>query len=391
MGGLGYGGSAVKGAANQALGVPLLNAVSLNHDTRFTLDTSFTGQDLLRLRLRAGNFGGSGFFSNPPTPLTRLDIAFEEPVCTATAAFCGRDVLSVNRAFLELPLGAGLRLSLGPRVMQVDLLPVWPSAYTASPILELFQRAGAAGAYGRRVGGGFGLAWQPQGKLRGLSLAYATVAPDGGNGSPQEGGLFTGVGGQTNTLQLAYTRASWNLTATYTNTAQGALLRGTPLASQLAAGAREGTLQSWGLAGYWQPAQGGWIPSISVGWGQDDFAFARFPVPGLKGVTSSSWSVGLQWSDVFGAGNNVLLALGGPAQVTALRGLEAPGLDDGALALELAARIRISDDLSLTPAFFWLPRARGAMAGTTSVSEALLAPAGAASPLNLSVRRSEPR
>ena len=158
LGGLGYGGSAVDGSANQALGLPLLNAVSFNHDTRLTLDTSFSGQDLLRLRLRTGNYGGSGFFSNPPTPLTRLDFAFEEPACTATAPVCGRDALTVNRAFLQLPLGADLRLSLGPRVMQVDLLPVWPSAYTASPILELFQRAGAAGAYGRRVGGGIGLA-----------------------------------------------------------------------------------------------------------------------------------------------------------------------------------------------------------------------------------------
>ncbi|MFM8277007.1 MAG: hypothetical protein ACKN89_08485 [Cyanobium sp.] len=373
LGGLGYGGSAVDVEANQALGLPLLNAVSLNHDTRLTLDTSFSGQDLLRVRLRAGNFGGSGFFSNPPTPLTRLDFAFEEPACTATARFCGRDVITVNRAFLQLPLGADLRLSLGPRLMQVDLLPVWPSAYTASPILELFQRAGAVGAYSRRVGAGFGLAWQPQGNLRGLSLAYAAVAPQADNGSPQQGGLFTGVGGQTNTLQLAYSRSSWTLAATYTSTARGALLRGTPLASQLAAQADAGALQSWGLAGSWQPARGGWIPAISIGWGQDHAAFARLPVPGLSGVTTSSWSVGLQWSNVFGAGNNVMLALGAPAQVTALRGLEAPGLDDGAFAFELAARIRVSDSLSLTPALFWLPRPRGAMTGTTSLSEALLA------------------
>ena len=384
LGGLGYGGSAVDGAANQALGLPLLNAVSFNHDTRLTLDTSFSGQDLLRLRLRAGNYGGSGFFSNPPTPLTRLDFAFEEPACTATAPVCGRDALTVNRAFLQLPLGADLRLSLGPRVMQVDLLPVWPSAYTASPILELFQRAGAAGAYGRRVGGGIGLAWQPRGRWRGLSLAYAAVAPEGDNGSPQRGGLFTGVGGQTTTFQLAYTRASWNLTATYSNTAQAALLRGTPLASQLAAQASDGALQSWGLAGYWQPSRGGWIPSISVGWGQDSFGFARWPglagVRGLTGVITSSWSLGLQWSDVFGAGNNVMLALGAPAQVTALWGLAEPAPDDGALALELAGQISVSDNLSLSPALFWLPRPRGAMAGTLSVSEALLPGPGASLP-----------
>jgi hypothetical protein len=370
----------VEEGANRALGLPLLNGLSFNHDTRLTLDTSFSGQDLLRLRLRAGNFGPSGFFSNPPTPLTRLDFAFEEPVCGGSASLCGRDVVSVNRAYLELPIGHGLRLSFGPRVMQVDLLPVWPSAYSAAPILELFQRAGAAGAYSRRVGAGLGLAWQPRGRWRGLSLAYAAVAPQGGNGSPEEGGLFTGKGGQTNTLQLAYSRSSWALTATYSVSGQGALLRGTPLVSQLAAQAEEGTLQSWGLAGSWQPARGGWIPSISVGWGLDQFAFARLPLPGLTGATSSSWSVGLQWSDVFGAGNNLMLALGGPAQATALAGLERAAPDDGALALELAGQIRLSDAISLTPALFWLPRPRGAMAGTTRLSEALLAAPGAAQP-----------
>ena len=379
LGGLGYGGGAVDEEANRALGLPLLNALSFNHDTRLTLDTSFSGRDLFRLRLRAGNFGPSGFFSNPPTPLTRLDFAFEEPLCGG-AGLCGRDLVTVNRAYLELPIGEGLRFSFGPRVMQVDLLPVWPSAYTASPILELFQRAGAAGAYGRRVGAGFGLAWQPRGRWRGLSLAYAGVAPQGGDGSPQQGGLFTGVGGQTNTLQLAYSRSSWTLAATYTITGQGALLRGTPLASQLAAQASEGALQSWGLAGSWQPVRGGWVPSISVGWGLDRFAFARWPLPGLSGATTSSWSLGLQWSDVFGAGNNLMLALGAPAQVTALQGLEGPTPDDGGLALELAGQIRISDGLSLTPALFWLSRPRGAMAGSTSLSEALLPPPGAAQP-----------
>jgi hypothetical protein len=97
-------------------------------------------------------------------------------------------------------------------------------------------------------------------------------------------------------------------------------------------------------------------------------------------VITSSWSLGLQWSDVFGAGNNVMLALGAPAQVTALWGLAEPAPDDGALALELAGQIRVSDNLSLSPALFWLPRPRGAMAGTLSVSEALLPGPGASLP-----------
>jgi len=105
VGGLRYDGSAVDGGANTAADFPLLNALTVNHDARLTIDTSFTGQDLFRVQLRSGNFGPSGFFSNPPTPLSRLDFAFEEPLCRADVATCNRNLVTVNRAYLQFPLG----------------------------------------------------------------------------------------------------------------------------------------------------------------------------------------------------------------------------------------------------------------------------------------------
>jgi hypothetical protein len=84
--------------------------------------------------------------------------------------------------------------------------------------------------------------------------------------------------------------------------------------------------------------------------------------------------VGLNWSDVFGPGNTLSMAVGAPAHVTHLEGLERSSIDDTGLAFELAARIRLSDTFSLTPAVFWLTRARGAMAGTADLSEALSSP-----------------
>ena len=50
----------------------LREGVSFNYDVRLNFDTSFTGQDLLRTQLRAGNFTDSGFGAEP-TPLTKLD------------------------------------------------------------------------------------------------------------------------------------------------------------------------------------------------------------------------------------------------------------------------------------------------------------------------------
>jgi hypothetical protein len=134
------------------------------------------------------------------------------------------------------------------------------------------------------------------------------------------------------------------------------------------------------LAGYWQPSRAGWLPAISAGFGADRFAFAQFPVQGLTGVRTTSWSVGLSWVDAFSPGNSVSLAVGAPAHVTRLDGVDNRGVDDSGLAFELATLIRLSDGFSLTPAVFWLTRPRGAMAGTTSLSEALLPAAGGEEP-----------
>lgn len=49
--------------------------------------------------------------------------------------------------------------------------------------------------------------------------------------------------------------------------------------------------------------------------------------------------------------------------------------DDRGLAFELFYRIQVSDELSVTPALFWLSRPRGALGGSADPSQALLFPA----------------
>jgi hypothetical protein len=101
----------------------------------------------------------------------------------------------------------------------------------------------------------------------------------------------------------------------------------------------------------------------------DRFAFSTTPVAGLSGVRTTSWSVGLNWSDVLSSGNSVTLSVGAPAHVIGLEGVA--GVDDSGMALEASSLIPITDTFSLTPAVFWLSRPRGAMGATTSLTEAL--------------------
>jgi len=64
----------------------LQGATAFNYDVRLIFDTSFTGKDLLRTTLRAGNFGQSPF-GQPVVGLNATEVGFEENC--GTGVDCG--------------------------------------------------------------------------------------------------------------------------------------------------------------------------------------------------------------------------------------------------------------------------------------------------------------
>ena len=72
------------------------------------------------------------------------------------------------------------RLTIGGRVRQDDMLPLWPSAYPADTALDVFTYAGAPGAYNKSLGAGGGVWW----KGGGFSLSASYVSLNGDRGSP---------------------------------------------------------------------------------------------------------------------------------------------------------------------------------------------------------------
>ena len=363
--------------------IPLREAVSFNYDVSLFLDTSFTGKDLLRTRLRAGNFRDSGFGALP-NKLTRLDAQFEQGC--GTGVDCG-DALAVNRLFYRLPVASGITLVAGPRVRQDDLLPIWPSAYTTDAVLKFFQYAGAPGTYSQLLGAGFGGWWTSAGG-RGWGLGAGYVSVNGDQGDPAEGGVATAGAAATTTVQLGYTSRNWNLTAAYTRSSADVLFPGTPLSEEIlpTRGIDNGYTQSFALSGYWQPFRSGWLPSISAGWGTNRIFYtdANTRVPADERgdrAASESWSVGLVWNDLGGPGNALGLAFGQPTRATnadgdtvcsvwfppACTGIPTGDRPDGNFhnpqdanyALEAYYRLQLSDHVALTPSIFWLSRPLG--------------------------------
>ncbi|MFO0038951.1 MAG: carbohydrate porin, partial [Synechococcaceae cyanobacterium] len=123
---------------------------------------------------------------------------------------------------------------------------------------------------------------------------------------------------------------------------------------------------SYSVAGYWQPLENGWFPSISAGWGYNDYQYGgtvESTTLLVDSAASQSWYVGLNWRDLFAKGNALGFAVGQPTFITSLTGIGGDDIDtyDGNYAFELYYKFQVTDNIAVTPSLFWLSRPRGAM------------------------------
>ena len=332
-------------------------ATTFNYDLQLTFDTSFTGKDLLRTNLRAGNFGVNSFGGAGPSSLSQLEVAFEENLGDPPAR--GSDVVAIDRLFYQFPIGGAFTATVGGRVGQEDMLAIWPSVYPAETVLDVLSLPGSPAAYNKNLGAGGGIWWQSHG----FAISANYVAANGDNGNPSEGGLATDGAGGTGTVQIGYSGEQWAIAAIYSRIQNGndLIVYGTNFA--LESFANPGSTNAFALSGYWQPLASGWIPSISAGWGINTTSYdvgASSTSPAASGelvTTSQSWSVGLQWLDAFQPGNALGVAVGQPTFATRLEGGATPS--DGNYVWEGWYKFQLTDNISLTPAVFYLSRPLG--------------------------------
>jgi len=368
-----YGGNAAAVAAAQTVG----GATTFNYDVRLNFDTSFTGKDLLRTTLRAGNFGQSSFGA---TPLNSLEVGFQEScgvLGNTTGVDCG-DVVAINRLFYQFPIGSGFTATVGARVRQDDMLAMWPSVYPGDSVLDIFTYAGAPGAYSLNLGAGAGITYT---NPNGFNASINYVSANGGNGNPgvysgaaatatsgYTGGIMTKASAETFTAQTGYAAKNWGAAVAYTF-GQNVGFAGTPRAggtvfsSALSVANRVSAINSIGLSAYWQPSSSSWVPSISTGWG-----YTNYTIIGVsQTAVSQSWYVGLQWADAFVKGNIFGMAVGQPTFVTTS---SASGIypNDAGYAWEWWYKFQVTDHISITPAIFYLSNPSGQMATVNQVN-----------------------
>ena len=122
------------------------------------------------------------------------------------------------------------------------------------------------------------------------------------------------------------------------------------------------------MSAYWSPKTAGYIPSISAGWGYSSYDAANTAtISGtVKGITAAqNWYIGLQWADTFVKGNTLGMAVGQPTFVTASN---TGNPQDGNYAWEWWYKFQVTDNISVSPAIFYLsnPSSAGAATGGTN-------------------------
>jgi hypothetical protein len=386
-------------------------ALTFNYDLRLNLNTSFTGKDLLYTRLRSGNFTNSVFNGNPYS-LLALDKAF--------APTGGNNVLNIDRLYYRFPVGKVFTAVIGPRARNTEALAITPTFYRAD-LLDVFTLNGAPATYNKATGTAFALIWKQPVKKGNPYFAASTsyVAPNGDNSNPTQGGLFTSGAQGSFLTQVGWAGPQFALTAAwrYGQCGQNLTRRGTQFANQnlpCSEGVGAATSNSFwsgnsssnnfALNAAWQPIQSGLIPSVSLGYGISSVSSPTYngynasgvvPVNGsgqpfpsygdVRNITQlQSWQLGLQWNDLFAKGNAAGFSFGQPTYVSALsqNQLRKPyafkgsgrnrtqtayngfydspnGPNDGNFAFEWWYKFQVSNNISITPAIFYLSRPNG--------------------------------
>ncbi|WP_114993080.1 iron uptake porin [Synechococcus sp. UW179A] len=322
-------------------------ALQSGYDQKLSLRTSFTGKDLLNIRLRAGNFDttNDSFGGGGPSKLSELEVAFQQNRTP--------DLIGINRAWYQFPLGQNWTFTLGSRVNQTVMLGIRPSVYPKDTVLDLFTQSGASGAYSSNLGAGGGVIWQ-KGPI---SMSANYIAGKGHEGSGGSG-LIGEESGSSSTLQLGYAKQNWGVAAALVAIENGFGIIDYASPYTLRSYKQPGMTTSTALSGYWQPPVDDWVPSVSLGWGWNSTRYRKGVERNGLVAISQSWTVAVQWSDLFNTGTAMGAAVGQPIIATALVGGKSP--DDAGYVMEWWTMLPVSDSITVTPAVFFLSRPLGA-------------------------------
>ena len=280
------------------------------------LNTSFTGDDNLYVRLRTGN-GADNFVTKD----------FGTYLTMGTGNL---DVLMVDKIWYTFPVGESNTVWIGPKIENYYMHGTTPSIY--KPVTKQFTLGGNGEAYGASTDSGVGWAYKAD---NGFAISSNVVSKQNGGSK----GFLTNEAATSWATQVGYTTEQWSVSALLNQKSNGwsdtyyHSLGHTP-----ASGGNN--YSSVGLRSWWRPLETGTaMPSVSLGFDATNYDQA----PGTSD-NSTAWFAGLTWQDMFQADDRIGLALGKPTTN------EDETVEP--FAYELYYSFKTNDSVTITPAVF---------------------------------------
>ena len=315
--------------APDPLPATLSESLMFTYMYQMNLNTSFTGDDNLYVRLKTGNTTSDQTWADKPYG-TYLS-------STNTKS----DALTVDKMWYTLPINDNNTVFVGPKIENYYMHGTTPSIY--KPILKQFTLGGNASAYGASTSPGAGWTYTAD---NGFAVSSNFTTQKGNEAS----GLVTAEGKTSWATQVGFTKNQWAVSAianmkyngwtdSYFTTATGKA-RKKAGADQEIADRDKANSTNIGLRAWWRPQETGTAtPSISVGYDTSEIDGAA-----ANASNTTMYFVGLTWQDMFTADDRIGVAFGQPQKN------ESETTDP--FAWEAYYSYKVNDSVTVTPAVF---------------------------------------
>ena len=286
------------------------------------LNSSFTGDDNLYVRLRSGNGQDSNFTTKTFGTYLSMGTGYT-------------DILKVDKIWYTFPVGDDNTFWFGPKIENYYMHATTPSIY--KPVTKQFTLGGNGAAYGASTKTGAGWAFNAD---NGFAVSSNVVSGNNGlltNQQPTSWATQIGITKPQYSASLMVNQKYNGWEDGYYSTSKGhkRLVDG-------ASGAQTANSTNYGLRAWWRPLDTGTAtPSISLGY--DVSSIDAASVDGSIDETDA-WFVGLNWADIFQADDKIGLAFGQPQT------REDESVDP--FAYEAYYEFKVNDSVTVTPTIF---------------------------------------
>ena len=306
---------------NSELSSSYSEAAMLAYVYQMNLNTSFTGDDNLYVRIKTTN---------------GWDNMKHVPAFYHNEAGSYDDELEVDKIWYTFPIGDKFTATVGPKIENYYMLAASPSVYKPK-VNKAFRFGGHGVAFGASTSQGLGLKYD-------AGNGFASSVTINSKEADSTGGFLTEEDKNKLNVMGAYTTDNWHLSATYTKQSNG--FDAFPYYSTAALDPITNDLDGVALRAWWRPdEQGTAVPSISVGY--DTLSISDV----TSGFTEGNgYSVGLNWGDLFQANDTVGVAFGQPIKGTDHTDGSTKDVDP--FMWEVYYSFRPNDSIEVTPGVF---------------------------------------